>query len=81
MAIGVPADAGGIFPPIATSGQLVSALHKSAPAGNDLENMPCGGPVPEAGPPPCRPADSTYAFTPADLARISAWIQQGAQDN
>jgi hypothetical protein len=76
IAVGIPLDAGGGFPPIVT-GALVSALHKSQPTGLDQNNMPCG----EAAEFACPPATSPYAFTPADLARISSWIQQGAQDN
>jgi hypothetical protein len=80
MTQGVPPDAGGVFPPIVpatasqdpTQTQLWGALHKQEASG--LNNMPCGDPV-------CHPATSTYTFTSDDLARISTWIAQGAQDN
>jgi hypothetical protein len=78
VALGIPPDAGGVFPPIVTGGELLSALHKSQPTGQDLDDMPCGEAAISAA---CPPASSPYAFTPSDLARISSWIQQGAQDN
>jgi hypothetical protein len=84
MVFGIPADAGGgIFPPLASSegAQLFSALHKTTSSGQDLDNMPCGAAPQGAEPPLCLSTNAAYAFTPADLARITSWIQQGAQDN
>jgi len=80
MTQGIPPDAGGIFKAIVpadaaqdpTQTQLWQGLHKQEASG--LNNMPCGDPS-------CRAATSTYTFTSDDLARISTWIQQGAQDN
>jgi hypothetical protein len=87
MTVAPPADAGGgTFTPIASGGtdpgttQLVLALHKS-PTQPDFDNMPCGGTVPDAGLPPCPPAQATASFSADDLARISAWLQQGAPNN
>jgi hypothetical protein len=79
MTIGIAPDAGGVYPAIVTGGELVSALHKSPPAAQNLNNMPCEAAA--AAVFACSPTSSSYAFTPADLARISSWIQQGAQDN
>jgi hypothetical protein len=94
MTIGIPADAGGIFPPIVTAGasdptktQLYQALHQPAASTSNTLcaaaggnpgfacNMPCGNST------SCTAQGATYTFTSDDLARISAWIQQGAQDN
>jgi hypothetical protein len=81
MTMGIPADAGGVFPPIAppnagdpTQTQLYGGLHKSKASG--LNNMPCGGNLVT-----CPSSGSTYTFTPDDLSCISTWLQQGAQDN
>jgi hypothetical protein len=74
-------DAGGLDP---TTMQLYTALHQAASstdntlcAGNVTFacNMPCGDPT------SCHTKSATYTFTPDDLARISAWIAQGALDN
>ena len=77
---GIPADEGGFFPPIAppdagnpAQTQLIAALHKASASG--LNNMPCGNP------PDCPAASATYMFTADDIARITTWMQQGAQDN
>lgn len=92
-----PVDAGGVFCPIVCIGadaggagcpqntsfacptdptqqSLYTDLHKANASG--LNNMPCGGNLVS-----CPSSGSTYTFTSDDLARISTWIQQGAQDN
>jgi hypothetical protein len=92
-----PIDAGGVFCPIVCIGaaaggagcpqdptttcptdptqqSLYTDLHKTKASG--LNNMPCGGNLMS-----CPSSESTYTFTSDDLARISTWIQQGAQDN
>ena len=92
-----PVDAGGVFCPIVcveadaggagcpqnstfacptdpTQQSLYTDLHKAKASG--LNNMPCGGNLIE-----CPASGSTYTFTSDDLACISTWIQQGAQDN
>ena len=97
MTMGInPVDAGGVFCPIVCIGgdagvgcpqntafacptdptqqSLYADLHKAQSSG--LNNMPCGGNLME-----CLASGSTYTFTSSDLARISTWIQQGAQDN
>jgi hypothetical protein len=81
MTVGIPADAGGLFPPILppdggdpTMSQLWVSLHKSTSTGG-LENMPCGDP------PVCQTAMATYAFSDSDLSCISNWALQGAQNN
>jgi hypothetical protein len=56
-----------------TKQTLYGGLHKVQAAG--LNNMPCSSV------PVCRASQSPYTFTQDDLARISTWIQQGAQDN
>ncbi|HEY3815644.1 MAG TPA: hypothetical protein VGL81_00655 [Polyangiaceae bacterium] len=92
-----PVDAGGVFCPIVCIGAdaggagcpqntsfacptdptqqaLYTDIHKTS--GGGLDNMPCGGNLVT-----CPISGSTYTFTADDLARISTWIQQGAQDN
>ena len=39
------------------------------------DNMPCGDPT------VCDPGASHFTFDASDLAHISTWLQQGAQDN
>jgi hypothetical protein len=82
MTMGIPADAGGLFPPIVspdagdvTQTQLWMGLHKAG-ATTGLNNMPCGNALQL-----CPKAQATYTFTADDLARIAAWFQQGAQNN
>jgi len=79
----ISADAGGAgcpqnmsfaCPSDPTQQSLYADLHKTS--GGGLNNMPCGGNLVE-----CPASGSTYTFTSDDLARISTWIQQGAQDN
>jgi hypothetical protein len=52
---------------------LVTSLHKQQSTG--INHMPCGDPT------ACTAAKSTYTFTPDDVARITAWIQAGAQND
>ncbi|MGH7294809.1 MAG: hypothetical protein ACRELB_07750, partial [Polyangiaceae bacterium] len=74
-------DAGAVDP---TTTAFYRALHQpSSSSDNTLCsgnitfdcNMPCGDPI------ACHAQVATYTFTPDDLARISAWIEQGAPDN
>jgi hypothetical protein len=91
MTQGINPDAGGIFCPIVCLGTcpqdtqpcaitdptkqpLYQDIHKSTSGG--LNNMPCGGNLQT-----CLAASAAYTFTADDLARITTWIQQGAQDN
>jgi hypothetical protein len=90
MTQGINPDAGGVFCPVVCVGTcpqnstfacptdptkqtLYGGLHKAQAAG--LNNMPCNSV------PICQAAKSPYTFTADDVARISTWIQQGAQDN
>ncbi len=88
MTMGIPADAGGVFPPIAppdagdpTQTPLYGGLHKAKASG--LNNMPRKSDRSRL----CLDAALAKATVrpslPGDLARISAdlWIQQGAQNN
>jgi len=92
MTMGIPPDAGGVFPAIITPGLtdptttiFYKSLREAPPSPNNPLcssktatsscNMPCGDP------PLCHPNTATYTFTASDLARISTWLQQGAQDN
>jgi hypothetical protein len=67
---------GGTGDPTAT--YLWSALHvpTSTCTKGLCNNMPCGN-LGQA----CPKGTGAYTFTPDDLARISAWIKEGAQDN
>jgi hypothetical protein len=68
---------GGTADPPGTS--LWSALYgaaSSACTGPFCDNMPCGNLGQN-----CPKGTAAYAFTADDLARISAWIKEGAQDN
>jgi hypothetical protein len=58
---------------------LWSAIQKPGAMGTGTRNnMPCAASqVAQA----CPPNAAAYAFTTDDLARISAWIKEGAQDN
>lgn len=81
-----------LFPPIVTPGVtdpkatvLYKCLHQPASSSDNSIcsksqtaidcNMPCGDP------PTCTVGAAVYTFTADDLARITTWIQQGAQDN
>jgi len=90
MTMGIPADAGGFFPPIVLAGVapastvFYKALHQASATGDNPLcsgnpafdcNMPCGDPI------TCHANSAPYTFTADDLVQISAWIQQGAQDN
>jgi hypothetical protein len=91
MSMTQPSDAD-FFPPIVTPGftdptttGLYKCLHQpssstdnsicSHSAFSSACNMPCGDP------PTCTVGASAYAFTSDDLARITTWMQQGAQNN
>ena len=59
-----------LWPSLQTACGCVSGL---------CNNMPCSESQAVTG--VCHPAAGTYTFTADDLARISAWIKEGAQDN
>jgi hypothetical protein len=69
---------GGTADPTAT--YLWPALHTASPMCPTnralCDNMPCAN-LGQA----CPKGTGAYPFTPEDLARISAWIKEGAQDN
>ena len=67
-----PTCSQGVTNPTQTT--LWTALHQAGPP-IGLDNMPCGDS------PACPSSAATYTFTTDDLALISSWIQQGAQDN
>jgi hypothetical protein len=71
---GCPQNTSFACPTDPTQQSLYTDLHKGQASG--LNNMPCGGNLAT-----CPSSESTYTFTSDDLARISTWIQQGAQDN
>lgn len=89
MTAGVALDAGGLFCPIVCLGTcpqnsqacptdptqqtLWTSIHGTG--GTGLHNMPCGDPT------ICHAANATYTFTDTDLACISQWVQQGAQND
>jgi hypothetical protein len=89
---GIPADAGGIFPPIVpidsgiapTQMQLYLGLHQpSSSTDNPIcaKNILYDCNMPCGDPPNCHTNVATYTFTADDLSRISTWIAQGAQNN
>ena len=89
---GIPADAGGVFPPIVpidsgldpTKMQFYLSLHQpSSSADNPVcaKNILYDCNMPCGDPPNCHSNLGTYTFTSGDLSVISTWIQQGAQDN
>jgi hypothetical protein len=67
---------GGVGDPTTTT--LWPALQKAAGGCTSglCNNMPCGNLAQN-----CQPGTAAYTFTSDDLARISAWIREGAQDN
>jgi hypothetical protein len=72
--MGCPQNTSFACPSDPTQQSLYTDIHKAS--GGGLNNMPCGGNLVE-----CPASGATYTFTSDDLARISTWIQQGAQDN
>lgn len=74
------------YPPIVPTGgasdptanYLWPALHTASASCSRVlcDNMPCGNLGQN-----CPKGTGAYTFTPDDLARISAWIKEGAQDN
>jgi hypothetical protein len=64
--------------PDPTPTYLWSAMHGTGSkcSTNFCDNMPCGN-LGQA----CPKGTAAYTFTSDDLARISAWIKEGAQDN
>ena len=66
--------------PDPTTTALWPALHTASGCTHGLcNNMPCSGSAAATG--VCPIGSGTYTFTAEDLARISAWIKEGAQDN
>jgi hypothetical protein len=79
---GCPQNSSFSCPSDPTQQSLIIDLHKAS--GGGLNNMPCAAPLDagaDAGVLECLASQSAYTFTSDDLACITTWIQQGAQDN